>query len=69
MEQCVNHSGLKADIENLQKEDTEIWKAIEVIRTDVKQLVNRPPVWCTGVISLLTFLLGVAITVAVKGGG
>ncbi len=48
---CENHS---VRIEHLEKadEDKQTW---------LEKLQNRPPVWCTVVISLLTFLLGMAI--------
>lgn len=39
----------------LEQSDAEQWDTIN-------QLRNRPPVWATAVISLLTFLLGAATT-------
>lgn len=44
-------------IETLKKSDTEQWEAINKLR-------NRPPIWTTAVISLLTFLLGCCVTYA-----
>lgn len=58
------------------KEDAALWRAnhltshdkladeIKEMRRDIKSLSYRPPIWTTAVISLLTFLLGVAVTVA-----
>jgi hypothetical protein len=39
----------------LEQSDSEQWETIN-------QLRNRPPVWATAVISLLTFLLGASVT-------
>ena len=44
----------------LEMSDQRQWNLIEKIQ-------NRPPAWTTVAISLLTFLLGVAVTVAVRG--
>ena len=46
-------------IDALEKSDGEQWEVIN-------QLRNRPPVWTTVAISLLTFLLGCSITYIVK---
>ena len=54
---CPLHSGIKADVEQLQNENEKQWVAID-------QLRNRLPVWATVVISLLTFLLGASLTYA-----
>lgn len=62
---CENHSGLHAEIAHLNKETVDIWGAVGGIREDIKQIVNRPPPWCTAVIALLSGLLGSAITVAI----
>ena len=61
-EVCDAHSGVLADIKQLKKDTDEQWTAIN-------QLRNRLPAWATIVISLLTFLLGCALTYArfVKG--
>ena len=45
------------EIKNLKDSDVRQWDAIE-------KLQNRLPVWATLVISLLTFLLGCALTYA-----
>lgn len=42
-------------IMSLETSDERLWEAIDKLR-------NRPPVWATAVISLLTFLLGCAVT-------
>lgn len=73
LNECVNHSGLVARIDNVegwQKEHMDddhkdIWEAIKGLREDMKQIFNRPPVWCTAVIALLSGLLGSAVTVAI----
>ena len=57
MAKCDEHSGCIKAIENLEKSDGELWSA-------VKKIQNRPPVWATAVISLLTFLLGASLTYA-----
>lgn len=54
---CDAHSGVVAKLENLEKSDKKQWAAIEKIQ-------NRPPVWTTAVISLLTFLFGCSLTYA-----
>ena len=56
-EVCDAHSGIVADITQLKKDTDEQWTAIN-------QLRNRLPAWATIVISLLTFLLGCALTYA-----
>lgn len=63
--ECGKHSGFENELKNLKEwqdnhtnvDHKYIWEALEEIR-------KRPPVWCTAVISLLTFLLGIAVTVA-----
>jgi len=54
---CQAHSGISSDIKTLKDENEKQWSAIDKLR-------NRPPVWATAVISLLTFLLGCTITYA-----
>ncbi len=54
---CPEHSGCDARINNLENSEKEQWEAIDLIK-------NRLPGWATAVISLLHFLLGVAITYA-----
>ena len=53
-----------AQIKNLKEEEAELWKAIERIRDALDELRNRPPVWCTLLLSVLTFLLGCGLTYA-----
>ena len=57
VEKCEEHSGCITEIANLKLSDKEQWEAI-------KKIQNRPPVWATAVISLLTFLLGCSLTYA-----
>lgn len=46
----------------LEASDRRQWEAIEKIQ-------NRLPSWATLLISVLTFFLGIAVTIATKGGG
>jgi hypothetical protein len=54
MNTCQEHSGFSEAIETLKQSDKDQWEAI-------KKIQNRPPVWATVVISLLTFLLGISV--------
>jgi len=54
---CKGHSGIDERITKVEAETEKQWKVLD-------QLRNRLPVWATLVISLLTFLLGGAITYA-----
>jgi hypothetical protein len=56
---CDLHSGVMMKIGALEKSDEKQWNAIEKIQ-------NRLPIWGTTVISLLTFLLGIAVSFAMK---
>lgn len=56
-EHCTDHSGCSTDIINLKQSDRDQWDAINKIQ-------NRPPVWATLVISLLTFALGFTLSFA-----
>jgi hypothetical protein len=56
---CVLGNRNETRIGALEKSDVEQWTAIN-------QLKNRLPVWATTVISLLTFLAGVLLTMAMK---
>ncbi len=58
MEKCDEHSGVCKAIVDLEKSDENQWKAINEIK-------KRPPVWCTCVISLLTFLVGCSVTYSI----
>jgi hypothetical protein len=53
-EKCEEHSGCLKAISNLEKSDEKQWEAI-------KKIQNRPPVWVSMVIALLTFLLGCSL--------
>lgn len=52
-------AGLKERLDRHEKasvrEHGELWDAITSLR-------KRPPAWCTAVISVLTFFLGVSVT-------
>jgi len=54
---CKGHSGIEERVSKVETETEKQWKVLD-------QLRNRLPVWATIVISLLTFLLGGAITYA-----
>jgi len=56
-EVCKGHSGFHARLSNVEKDTAEQWTAIN-------KIMNRPPIWTTVIISLLTFLLGCALTYA-----
>lgn len=51
---CVHHSGLDARVTNVEADTKDQWMAIN-------KIMNRPPVWATVVISLLTFLVGLLV--------
>jgi hypothetical protein len=52
-EVCAEHSGLVNETDNLKAEVAKQWEVIEKLQT-------RLPLWATGVISALTFLLGLS---------
>lgn len=54
---CNQHSGLVQAIADVEKDTDKQWTEIDHIR-------NRPPVWCTAVIAILSGLLGSIITYA-----
>lgn len=56
-ELCKQHSGLAQRIEDVKDDTDKQWSEINHIK-------NRPPVWCTAVIALLTGLLGSVLTYA-----
>jgi NO-binding membrane sensor protein with MHYT domain len=56
-DECTLHSGLQTEIDHLKESDVRQWEAIT-------ELQKRLPVWATIIISLLTFLLGCALTYA-----
>ena len=55
---CEQHSGIVSDVTTLKESDKEQWAAINKVR-------DRPPVWCTVVIALLT----AAVAWFARGGG
>lgn len=56
-EECQAHSGVIQQLEALEEDRKEQWMAIDKLR-------NRPPIWATVVIALLTGLLGASATYA-----
>lgn len=54
---CQMHSGIIQQLENLEDDRKEQWTAIDKLR-------NRPPIWATVVLALLTGLLGASATYA-----
>ena len=59
---CEEHSGCLKSIENLEKNNAVQWEALSKMQDTLDKVRNRLPTWATCVISLLTFLLGCAIT-------
>ncbi len=56
-EVCKQHSGLVQMVNDTKDDTNKQW-------TEINHIKNRPPVWCTAVIALLTGLLGSVITYA-----
>jgi hypothetical protein len=54
---CKAHSGFNARLEKIEDDTEKQWTVLD-------KLQNRPPVWATVVIALLTGLLGAAATYA-----
>jgi hypothetical protein len=54
---CKEHSGLHQMATDVKEDTAKQWVEIDRIR-------NRPPVWCTAVIAVLSGLLGSAVTYA-----
>ena len=54
---CKAHSGLDARIKTVEDETMKQWDVLDKLR-------NRPPIWATVVIALLTGLLGASATYA-----
>lgn len=54
---CPAHSGVIARVETLEGDHKDLWDAINFLR-------NRPPVWCTFLISGLTGIATFAFTYA-----
>ncbi len=65
-EKCEEHSGVCTNINNLQKScealhvvDEDQWQAINNLR-------NRPPVWATVILMVMSGIIGVLGTIAFK---
>lgn len=56
-EVCKQHSGLVQMVKDVKDDTDKQW-------TELGRIRNRPPVWCTVVIGLLSGLLGSAMTYA-----
>ncbi len=56
-EMCKQHSGLVQMITDVKADTSKQWDEINHIK-------NRPPVWCTAVIALLSGALGSILTYA-----
>lgn len=54
---CNQHSGLVQMITDVKDDTSKQWDEINRIK-------NRPPVWCTAVIAVLSGLLGSVLTYA-----
>lgn len=54
---CKQHSGLVQMIADVKEDTAKQWEEINHIK-------NRPPVWCTAVIAILSGLLGSVLTYA-----
>jgi len=57
-ETCDLHSGIGAKVESLEKSDVQQWSELHLVNAKIERIMNRPPVWTTVVISVLTFALG-----------
>lgn len=54
---CKQHSGLLQMITDVKDDTSKQWDEINHIK-------NRPPIWCTAVIAILSGLLGSVLTYA-----
>ena len=54
---CKAHSGFNARLEKVEDDTEKQWDVLDKLR-------NRPPIWATVVIALLTGLLGASATYA-----
>lgn len=63
-EQCPAHSGITEALQNLYNKDNQLEETDKEQWEQIRRLQNRPPVWTTIVISVLTFALGSALTYA-----
>jgi hypothetical protein len=61
MELCSEHSGIKADIENLKNSEKDQWTHITAIETALPRLV---PIWITIVLTVMGALTGSSLTFA-----
>jgi len=57
MDVCKEHSGILQMVKDVRDDTNKQW-------TEINHIKNRPPVWCTAVIALLSGLLGSALTYA-----
>lgn len=62
----VQISGLEGRMDRHEEADVreraDIWSAIEKVRKLLNDITKRPPAWCMLAFSLLTFLLGISVT-------
>ena len=56
-EVCKSHSGLVQMVEDVRDDTGKQW-------TEINHIKNRPPVWCTVVIAVLSASLGSVLTYA-----
>ena len=56
-EVCKQHSGMLQMVEDVRDDTNKQW-------TEINRIKNRPPVWCTVVIALLSASLGSVLTYA-----
>ena len=61
IEFCQDHSGIKADIANLKKSDSDQWDHITNIEKALSKLV---PIWVSIVLMVSSFITGCALTAA-----
>lgn len=56
-EVCKQHSGLLQMVTDVKDDTDKQW-------TEINHIKNRPPIWCTAVIAILSGLLGSVLTYA-----
>lgn len=56
-EMCKQHSGLVQRITDVKDDTDKQW-------AEINRIKNRPPIWCTAVIAILSGLLGSILTYA-----
>lgn len=54
---CKQHSGLMRAIDDVSNDTEKQW-------VEINRVMNRPPIWCTVVIAVLSGLLGSVLTYA-----